>query len=129
MSAATGVAAKWTCDGCGVAVSRIDGGRTALPDNWASSAAGRFCLLCRRDRAADAALDSAPSDSPVDVRAKLRRAALIEFEVRRTPDLADSKIAKACRSSAPAVAKARERLQLLGLPPPQPANGPRATRR
>jgi hypothetical protein len=97
-------------------VGRIDGGRTALPDTWATSAAGRFCLMCRRDRAADAAVDSAPADSPVKVRATLRRAALIEFEVRRSPDRADSKIAKACRSSVSAVSKARERLHQPSSP-------------
>jgi hypothetical protein len=112
VSTAAATAAKWTCDGCGVSVSRIDGERAALPDTWVTSAAGSFCLRCRRDRAADAALESAAADSPVDVRAKLRRAALIEFEVRRVPDRADRRIAEACRSSAAAVAKARERLQL-----------------
>ncbi len=48
----------------------------------------------------------------------LRRAALIEFEVRRTPDHSNGMIAKACRSSVSAVAKARDR---LGLPDPPPA--------
>jgi hypothetical protein len=109
-------AARWTCDGCGVTVSRIDGQRTALPAAWASSDAGRFCLRCRRDLAADAAVDSAPADSPVAVRSKLRRAALIEFEVRRSPDRADRRIAEACRSSVAAVAKARERLHLPAAP-------------
>ena len=108
--------AKWTCDRCGVTVSRIDGSPTALPATWVTSDAGRFCLLCRRGLAADAALDSAPADSPVAVRAKLRRAALIEFEVRRSPDRADRRIAEACRSSAAAVAKARERLHLPAPP-------------
>ncbi len=117
---ATATATKWVCDGCGVSVSRIDGGRSELPDSWDRSTSGSFCLLCRRSRAADQALAAVPGDSPVDVRAKVRRAALIEFEVLRTPDLADSKIARACRSSAPAVAKARERLQ---LPEPPPAGG------
>lgn len=113
MIAATDTAKKWTCDGCGVSVSRIDGERTALPASWTSSAAGRFCLVCRRERAANAALEAAPSDSPIDVRARLRRAAMIEFEVRRTPDHTDGAIAKACRTSAATVADARRRLRLL----------------
>jgi hypothetical protein len=83
-----------------------------LPDAWASSAEGRFCLGCRRERASEAALDSAPGDSPVAARAKLRRAALIEFEVSRTPDHSDGTIARACRTSVTAVAKARSRLRL-----------------
>jgi len=112
MIADASTAKKWTCDGCGVSVSRIDGERTALPDTWASSAEGRFCLVCRRERAASAALEAAPSNSTIDVRARLRRAAVIEFEVRRTPDHTDGVIAKACRTSAAAVAEARRRLRL-----------------
>jgi hypothetical protein len=57
-------------------------------------------------------MDAAPSDSDRDARAKLRRAGLIEFEVRRTPDRTDGSIARACRTSAGAVAAARRRLQL-----------------
>jgi hypothetical protein len=105
-------AQKWTCDRCGVSTSRIDGKRTALPDSWASSAEGAFCLGCRRERAAEAALDSAPSDSAFDARSRLRRAALIEFEVRRTPEQANNAIARACHSSVAAVAKVRESLHL-----------------
>ena len=36
--------------------------------------------------------------------------ALIEFEVKRDPNRGNGEIAKACRSSIPAVAKARKRL-------------------
>ncbi len=115
MSAAR-TAECWTCDGCGVSVRRIDGARTALPDAWASSGAGRFCLLCRRTQAAEEAIASAPAETPVSARAKIRRAALIEFEVRRTPELADNMIARACRATAPAVAQARERLHLPEAP-------------
>ena len=43
-------------------------------------------------------------------RAKLRSTALIEFEVKRDPNRGNGEIAKACRSSIPAVAKARKRL-------------------
>ena len=119
-------AKKWTCDGCGVSVGRIDGKPIPLPDAWASSAEGRYCLVCRRDRAANAALEAAPSDSPMEVRAQLRRAALIEFEVHRTPDQSDGAIAKACRTSVSAVSKARSRLQ---LPEPPRSSGRRAKRR
>jgi hypothetical protein len=108
----TAKATKWTCDGCAVSITRLDGKSSPFPDTWASSAKGQFCLVCQRALAADAALDAAPSDSSLDARAKLRRAAVIEFEVRRTPHHTNGAIAKACRSSATAVAKARDRLQL-----------------
>jgi hypothetical protein len=101
-------ARKWTCDRCGVSVSRIDGTRTALPESWTTATDGNFCLTCRRERAAEAALEAVPGDCSNEVRAKVRRAGLLEFEVRRAPDRADNAIAKACHTSASAVATARE---------------------
>jgi hypothetical protein len=121
MSLTQSMAKKWTCDGCGVSAGRIDDAPVPLPDAWDSTADGLFCLVCRRQRAADAALESAPSDSPVDARAKLRRAALIEFEVSRTPEHADGIIARACRTSVSAVTRARRRLELPDPPPPSAA--------
>ena len=111
MSTTTTTAKKWTCDQCGVTVSRVGGEKVGLPESWASSREGTFCLLCRRERAAQAALDAAPEGSLED-RAKLRRAALVEFEVRRRPNHGNGEIAKACRSSVAAVVAARERLKI-----------------
>jgi hypothetical protein len=121
------MAKKWTCEGCGVSAGRIDGEAVSMPSNWISLSEGVYCLICRRERAAEAALDSAPSDSPVATRAKLRRAALIEFEVSRTPDHTDGIIARACRTSVSAVTRARRRLELPD-PPPSSAES-RAKRR
>lgn len=114
MSATT--AKKWVCDQCGVSVSRLGGEKVALPDSWDDSTEGTFCLNCRRDRAAQAALDAAPDNSALEERAKLRRAALVEFEVRRRPSHGNGEIAKACRSSVAAVVAARKRLK---IPAPQ----------
>jgi hypothetical protein len=95
----------------------MDGEPVPMPETWASSAEGVFCLVCRRERAAEAALDAVPSDSPIAERAKARRAALIEFEVSRTPDQPDGIIARACRTSVAAVTRARRRLELPDPPP------------
>jgi hypothetical protein len=127
MSPTQTLAKKWTCDRCGVTASRIDGEATQPPSSWVSTAEGQFCLVCRREEAAEAALDSVPSDSPVAERAKRRRAALIEFEVSRTPDHADGVIARACRTSVSAVTRARRNLELPDPPPPTAAS--RAKRR
>lgn len=105
-------AKRWTCDECGVSIGRMDGARAPLPESWSHSREGTFCLLCRRERAARAALDAAPPDCGLEERAKLRRAALIEFEVSRRPEEGDGMIAKICRSSVAAVAAARRRLDL-----------------
>jgi hypothetical protein len=75
-----------------------------------------------RARAGVAALDAVPSDSPIAERAKLRRAALIEFEVSRTPEHADGIIARACRTSVSAVSRARRRLELPDPPAPSAAS-------
>ncbi|HSS32072.1 MAG TPA: hypothetical protein VLL27_02180 [Solirubrobacterales bacterium] len=112
MSKATQTSKKWTCEACGVSVSRMGGERVKLPDTWVSTKKnGTLCLLCRRERAAQEALDASP-ESGLEERAKLRRAALIEFEVRRRPGHGNGEIAKACRSSVAAVVAARKRLKL-----------------
>jgi hypothetical protein len=107
-AAAATTSRKWTCDRCGVSVRQIDGTLVPLPETWTTAEDGHFCLTCRRERAGEAALDTAPVDSSSDTRAKVRRAGLLEFEVRRAPDRADNAIAKACHTSASAVARARD---------------------
>lgn len=108
MTAAAPTARRWTCDRCQVSVGRMDDGQAPLPESWVIGADGSFCLTCRRERASEAALEAAPLDCSNDVKAKARRAGLIEFEVRRTPDLPDNAIARACRTSASAVAATRQ---------------------
>lgn len=89
----------------------MDGSPTPLPEFWASSDDGYFCLVCRRRRAVDAALDAAPNDTGRDRRVKLGRAGLVEFEVRRTPERSDGEIARACRTSAAAVKATRQQMR------------------
>lgn len=108
MTVAADTSRKWTCGRCGVSASQIDGAAIPLPDSWTRSADEAFCLTCRRERAGEAALDEAPADSSNDERVKARRSGLLEFEVRRAPDRADNAIAKACHTSASAVARARD---------------------
>lgn len=108
MNAPSQTASKWTCDRCGVSFSRIDGAPAPLPQSWTAGADGLFCLTCRRERAAEAALEATPADCSSDVKAKARRSGLLEFELRRAPDRADNAIAKACHTSASAVAAARQ---------------------
>jgi len=111
MSPAGTLARRWTCERCEMSIGRIDGGRVTMPESWASTEGGLLCLACRRERAAEVALDAVPEESTRDTRVKVRRAGLIEFEVRREPDRPDNAIAKACHSSPSAVAAARRRLE------------------
>lgn len=106
------LAKRWTCDRCGVSVGQIGGEKVELPDSWTSDRHGTLCLICRREHAAQEALDAAPQECGLEERAKLRRSALIEFEVRRRPGHGDGEIARTCRSSVAAVAAARRRLNI-----------------
>lgn len=110
MTVATPNAARWTCDRCEVSVGRIDGEPTTQPSAWTTSELGTFCLGCSRALAGEAALDDAPDNCSSEDRARLRRSALIEFEVRRAPDSSDRLIAQSCRTSASAVAAVRRRM-------------------
>jgi len=107
-------AQRWSCAGCGVTASRSDAGEIPLPECWEACPDGTFCLGCRRSRAAEAAIDSAPAVTDRNDRARLRRTAVIEFELLRRPDKTNGSIAKACRSSIPVVAAARRRLGVEG---------------
>jgi hypothetical protein len=69
-----------------------------------------LCLTCRRERAAEIVLDEAPENMNVQDRARLRRGALLEFEVTRDPTRSDAEIARSMRSSVSSVKKAREKL-------------------
>jgi hypothetical protein len=106
----TATAPKWTCSQCGVTASHSDAAPVPLPESWECGAEGTFCLGCRRQRVGEAALDSAPAASDRHARARLRRTAVIEFEVMRAPERTNGSIAKTCRTSIPTVAAARRRL-------------------
>jgi hypothetical protein len=108
-----------------VGVSQISGELTELPANWARSDDGQLCLICRREQAAETALEKAP-DGDHKSRAQLRRSAILEFELLREPERSNAEIAKACRATAPAVAKVREQLGVPEAAPP--SAGARAAR-
>jgi hypothetical protein len=101
-------AIRWSCARCGVSAGRIDGKRVALPATWTRSGEGIFCLACSRALAGDAATESAPADSSREDLTRIRRRALIEFEISRSPDAPNRTIAQACRTSTGAVAAIRE---------------------
>ena len=69
-----------------------------------------MCLACRRSRVAEAALDRRPARYRPDKCRRIRRA-LIEFEMRRTPDRGNGRIASACGTSPVAVAAVRRILE------------------
>lgn len=109
-------ALKWTCFRCRVSVARIDGRAAELPPTWSNAGETSFCLSCSRALAGEAAIDCAPLDSSREDLVRIRRNALIEFELDRTPEAANRTIARACHTSPVVVAKVRRRSTPLAGP-------------
>jgi hypothetical protein len=86
----------------------MDGEATLLPASWSRSDAGVLCLTCSRAQAGEAAMEAAPDTLPREDRVRLRRTALIEFEIERAPEAPNRTIALACRTSTAAVAAVRD---------------------
>ncbi|HEX5527658.1 MAG TPA: hypothetical protein VFX44_10760 [Solirubrobacterales bacterium] len=107
----TAEAVRWSCARCEVSVGRIDGEPTLLPASWSRSDGEVLCLTCSRAQAGEAAMDSAPAASSREDRVRLRRTALIEFEIDRAPEAPNRTIALACRTSSAAVAAVRNELE------------------
>jgi hypothetical protein len=57
-------------------------------------------------------MDLLPDSINGEVRAKLRRKALIRFEIGRSPDSPNRVIASACRTSSMAVAAVRDEIEI-----------------
>lgn len=102
--------ARWRCARCNVSVGWIDGRSTGLPANWTRSQESTFCLACSRALAGETAVEAAPSGSSPEDLARLRRRAMIEFEIGRNPEATNRVIANACRTSGTAVGRVREGL-------------------
>lgn len=106
--------AIFVCARCDVTVQWMKGhDAPKSPANWAQKNGEHYCLACRRDLAADAALEKAPEGMSLTDRAKLQSAARIHFEVKRDPTRADGEIAKSCGASIASVGKARKELGLV----------------
>jgi hypothetical protein len=104
--------ASWTCERCEVTARFMPSVENpSMPKGWAKERGRVHCLVCRRELAAEQALIGAPDDAPANQRQQLQASARLEFEIRRDPERADGQIAQACRTSIPAVRKARERLR------------------
>ncbi len=84
--------------------------RGNLPPNWVRERDGSdYCLFCQRERAVEKALEDA-GEVGIEGRAKLRSAAVVEFEILRDPERTEGEIANAASTSVLAVRNARKRL-------------------
>jgi hypothetical protein len=110
MSPVSVEAVRWTCERCGVSVGQMDGSSADLPASWTSADDLSYCLACSRARAGEAAMERAPETISREDRVRIRRDAVIEFEIGRSPEAGDRAIATACRTSSTAVASVRDSL-------------------
>ena len=101
---------EWTCARCEMTSRWTEGLGAAAPPNWVRDNGLYYCLVCRRERAIDAAIEKAGPEITAAERAKLRSSAVVEFELKRNPDRTEGEIAKAARASISAVRKARKHL-------------------
>lgn len=101
---------RWSCTRCGVSVGQMDGEPTELPASWSRADGEALCLTCSRAQAGEAAMETVPDSVPREDRVRLRRTALIEFEIERAPEAPNATIARACRTSSAAVAAVRDRV-------------------
>jgi hypothetical protein len=90
-------------------VNGLEDGADAPPHWFTDDNGDHFCLACRRERAVEIALESAVDES-TEARAKLRSAAVVEFELQRDPERTEGEIARSARTSIGAVRKARKKL-------------------
>jgi hypothetical protein len=104
-------ACRWSCARCAVSVGRMDGEPSVLPPSWSQLDDEIFCLTCSRARAGEAAMESAPDESSREDRVRLRRTALIEFEIGRVPEASNRTVALACRTSGATVAVVRDGME------------------
>jgi hypothetical protein len=98
---------RWTCAGCEVTV-RYAAGSSAIPrrpEGWSKRGGQWLCLHCQREKAVEKATIGQNGDGWAS-----RRQALLEFELRRSPDEPDGVIAKRANCSTGHVRKVREEL-------------------
>lgn len=116
-------AVRWVCARCDVSVGQLDGGPTKLPATWTRSHDSVYCLACSRALAGEVAMESAPDSTSREDRVRLRRDAVIEFEIGRTPEAPNRAIAQCCRTSATAVVAVRKALESSAGTPHQNVTG------
>jgi hypothetical protein len=110
-------AADWTCARCEVTVSwTAEVERPALPGTWIREGDELYCLGCRRERAGEAALVGLDEES-AERRRQAESRARIDFEMKRRPEVQDSRIAKVCHTNVKSVQQARVRLGMQSRRP------------
>jgi len=110
---------NWTCARCGVTVRFLPGALThsGMPPSWDEVDGIAYCLSCRRKMAGEARAATLVTGEGSDLM-RADAEGRVEFELIRTPDRCDTRIARACGTNVIVVRQVRER---LGAYPTRPA--------
>jgi hypothetical protein len=95
----------------------MDGTQTGLPTTWSRLEEETYCLGCSRELAGQAAQAAAPESASREAVARLRRDAVIEFEIGRVPEAPNRAIAQSCHTSLTAVTSVRNGLEQAAATP------------
>lgn len=102
----------WTCARCGMTVRFMPGALnvSGMPANWDEANGIAYCLSCRRKMAgeAKAAMLRVEEEDADLIRADAE--GRVEFELDRSPDRCDTRIARACGTNVIVVRQVRDRL-------------------
>jgi hypothetical protein len=83
---------------------------SGLPPNWEALNDIYYCLGCRRKLAGEARAAAVSDLDPPAERLRADAEGRIEFELSRSPDRCDTRVARACGTNVILVRQVRERL-------------------
>jgi hypothetical protein len=86
------------------------GSVAGLPPSWDEENGIAYCLSCRRLIAGEAKAQALNGESTAADRVRADAEGRVEFELRRSPDRCDTRIARACVTNVVVVRQVRERL-------------------
>jgi hypothetical protein len=81
-----------------------------LPPNWDELNGIAYCLSCRRKLAGEAKASALHDEDSLADHQRANAEGRIEFELSRTPDLCDTRIARASGTNVILVKRVRDRL-------------------
>jgi hypothetical protein len=86
------------------------GSAAGLPPSWDELDGIAYCLSCRRAIAGEEKAAALNGEGTPEGRVRADAEGRVEFELRRSPDRCDTRIARACATNVVIVRQVRERL-------------------